>query len=48
MINIYKCKILKEFDYNRIGEIANFFIYDYERLKDKLELIEIETLEELK
>jgi hypothetical protein len=44
MINIYKCKVIKQMDYLKIGDIKSFFVYDYERLKDKLELIKIEVL----
>jgi hypothetical protein len=33
MITIYKIKVLKEFDFNRIGEIKNLFENDFNRIK---------------
>jgi len=44
MIKLYKCEIITQCDFNRIGEIKSFFIYDYERLKDNLRLIEIKEV----
>jgi len=48
MLNLYVCEIIKEFDFFRIGEIAKFFSYDYERIKkdnsDKIKFLRIEVL----
>ena len=48
MLNIYVCKILKEFDFNRVGEIKKFFSYDYDRIlkghKSDIKLLRMECL----
>lgn len=48
-INLYVCEILKEFDFNRVGEVIKLFIYDYERiLKQHPNCFKLLRVEDLK